>query len=285
MAPRPSAWIGMSPSRFLLLAALAATAASQWPQLCPGQSGGPWGAYNESRCPVDATCCKSGFSDSSVGCCTFPNATCCPNGYGCCPSGTVCNLISTASDYNALYNCTAPSRANVTNRAVCKSGPAHPPSSTLHNVLWIGDSLSLGMIPFLAANLSDIALVQHAPWGQDGGAEETAYGLYCLEHFLHSPSGMDLKPDLIMFNFGMHDGPMGNNTAPGQNAPPDGYSVQLALITGRLQEYAARMGAGVVFLHTTPFICTTQQDGCEWGWEREHVKQCGLGLGRVRNWL
>ena len=77
---------------------------------------------------------------------------------------------------------------NVTNRAVCKSGPALPFSTSLKNVLWIGDSLSIGMMPFVAANLSDIALVQHAPWGIDGGAEETAYGLYCLDSFLHSPA-------------------------------------------------------------------------------------------------
>lgn len=70
------------------------------------------------------------------------------------------------------------------------------------NVLWIGDSLSLGMIPHLAANLSDIALVQHSPWGGDGGAEETAYGEYCLDYFLSSPSGMAIKPDVILFNFG-----------------------------------------------------------------------------------
>lgn len=79
---------------------------------------------------------------------------------------------------------------------------------------WIGDSLSLGMIPHVAANLSDIALVQHAPWGGDGGAEETTYGLACLDFFLHSPSGMPAHFDLVLFNFGMHDGPMFNDTYP-----------------------------------------------------------------------
>jgi len=74
-------------------------------------------------------------------------------------------------------------------------------------VLIIGDSLSLGYTPFVAANLSDIALVQHAPWGGDGGAEETAYGLRCLEFFLASPSGMALAGlDLVWFNWGMHNG-------------------------------------------------------------------------------
>ena len=74
-------------------------------------------------------------------------------------------------------------------------------STSKKNVLWIGDSLSLGMIPHVASNLSDIALVQHAPWGGDGGAEETTYGLYCLDYFLHSPSGMDIKMDLSKWFF------------------------------------------------------------------------------------
>jgi hypothetical protein len=76
-------------------------------------------------------------------------------------------------------------------------------SASLKNVLWIGDSLSLGMIPHVAANLSDIALVQHAPWGGDGGAEETTYGGYCLDYFLASPSGLAIKMDAVIFNFGM----------------------------------------------------------------------------------
>jgi hypothetical protein len=89
-------------------------------------------------------------------------------------------------------------------------------SATLKNAIWIGDSLSLGMIPHVAANLSDIALLQHAPWGGDGGAEETTYVVRCLNNFLHSPAGLPLKLDLVLFNVGMHDGPMFNDTFPGQ---------------------------------------------------------------------
>jgi hypothetical protein len=135
-------------------------------------------------------------------------------------------------------------------------------STTLLNILWIGDSLSLGMIPHVASNLSDIALVQHAPWGGDGGAEETTYGLQCLDFFLHSPSGMEIKPDLILFNWGMHDGPMQNDTIPGQNAPPTNYAVELALLADKLVNYTKSVGAKLAFLHTTPFICTAAQDGC-----------------------
>ena len=255
--------------RGLLAVHLIGLAAAQFDTLCPNQVGGPYSSWNETRCPSDrGTCCGSGFSPSGVGCCALPNAVCCGDGssgrggYACCPAGTTCSVVSGAGSYGAVYNCTAPGKPNATDISVCKSGPPLPMSATRKNVLWIGDSLSIGMIPHVAANLSDIALVQHAPWGGDGGAEETAYGLYCLEYFLHSPSGMDIKPDLILFNFGMHDGPMSNDTTPGQNAPPTNYAAELTLLTARLQASAKSYGAQLVFAHTTPFICTAAQDGC-----------------------
>ena len=189
----------------LSLSAFSATSVSaQWDTLCPNARGGPYSSWNETRCPSDrATCCPSGFNPSSVGCCPWPNAVCCPGAqYQCCPSGTTCKLAE-GSGYDARYNCSAPDGGVVINRATCKSGPPLPMSTSLKNVLWIGDSLSLGMIPHVAANLSDIALVQHAPWGGDGGAEETTYGGYCLDYFLASPSGMAVKMDAVIFNFGM----------------------------------------------------------------------------------
>ena len=60
----------------------------------------------------------------------------------------------------------------------------------------------------------------------------------------------------------MHDGPMSNDTVPGQNAPPTRYGQQLKNITLRLQTFASTIGAKLVFAHTTPFICTAKQDGC-----------------------
>ena len=246
-----------------ILLSLSTFTFAQWDTLCPNQHGGPYTSWNETRCPSDrATCCPSGFNPSGVGCCPFTNAICCPGSqFACCPQGTTCSLV-TGSGYNSRYNCTSSEGYTQINKATCKSGPPLPMSTTLKNVLWIGDSLSLGMIPHVAANLSDIALVQHAPWGQDGGAEETTYGLYCLDYFLHSASGMSIKPDLILFNFGMHDGPMFNDTFPGQNAPPDNYNAELQAITSALQTYAANWNSKLVFAHTTPYICTAQQDGC-----------------------
>ena len=60
----------------------------------------------------------------------------------------------------------------------------------------------------------------------------------------------------------MHDGPMFNDTFPGQNAPPDNYRVELTAIAMKLKAATAAWGAKLAFAHTTPFICTAQQDGC-----------------------
>jgi hypothetical protein len=51
---------------------------------------------------------------------------------------------------------------------------------------------------------------------------------------LRSPGGVMLKPDIIMFNWGLHDGPLGNATVPGQAGLPDVYAPQLEIITQML---------------------------------------------------
>lgn len=95
----------------------------------------------------------------------------------------------------------------VPGKCACKPGPPLPASTSLKNVLVIGDSVSLGYTPTVANLLADAALVQHAPWGGDGGAEETAYGLQCIKQWLFSPNGTAFTADLVYFNFGLHDGP------------------------------------------------------------------------------
>ena len=70
-------------------------------------------------------------------------------------------------------------------------------------MLVIGDSVSIGYTPKIATHMAAVALVQHSPWDiRDGGAEETAYGVACLEYMLRSPTGVYLEPDVIMFNWG-----------------------------------------------------------------------------------
>ncbi len=148
----------MQPIRFILpLLALTVPAFAQWDTLCKA-SGGPYTPWSEIRCPSSSsTCCPSGFNPGGVGCCPFADAVCCPGSqFACCPKGSTCKLVA-GGGYDVLYNCTAPDASVSVNKATCKSGPPLPMSTTKLNVLWIGDSLSLGMMPFVAANLSDIA--------------------------------------------------------------------------------------------------------------------------------
>merc|ERR1711865_1112501 len=95
----------------------------------------------------------------------------------------------------------------------------------------LGDSVSIGYTPLLGQALGDIALVQHSPYDTaDGGAEETAYGLQCLEYFMKGPDGSFLEPDVLLFNFGLHDGPLGNETVPGQQGNSSVYASELEQI-------------------------------------------------------
>lgn len=72
--------------------------------------------------------------------------------------------------------------------SVCKSGAPLPMSKQLPNVLIIGDSVSIGYTPLVASAMKKVALVQHSPFdNRDGGAEETAYGVQCLDYMLRSP--------------------------------------------------------------------------------------------------
>lgn len=249
--------------RTALAALLAAGAAAQWDTVCPNAAPNTYSPWNTTRCDsTDSTCCTSGFSVSKVGCCPMPDAVCCPNGYTCCPGGSTC-VPASGSGWAEVDTCVTPGQANTTAMSVCKPGPALPFDKVRKNVVVIGDSLSIGYTPVLASNLSDIALVQHAPWDtSDGGAEETTYGLRCLKSFLASPSGMDYAADLITFNWGMHDGPMGNNTVPGQNAPPTNYTAELTQIASELVAYAAPRGTKLLFVTTTAYVCSAASNGC-----------------------
>lgn len=127
------------------------------------------------------------------------------------------------------------------------------------NVLVIGDSLSIGYTPYVAQDLSDIALVQHAPWDfSDGGAEESNYGVQCLDNWLHSPSGIPLTPDLIWYNFGMHDYVTncteGYGCVPGQSGNTTVYPGELLNITTRLVNFSQQIGAKLLFGLTTPML-------------------------------
>ena len=239
--------------------AVSALGSTPWPNVCV--PGSPW---NTTACPADATCCSAGFSSTGMGCCPYKNATCCPGiGGVCCPSGTSC-VLARGTSYTSVYNCTTPGGVVVgEDVGVCKPGALLPPSTTKKNVLYIGDSLSIGLTPPLAAALADIALLQHAPADTtDGGAEETAYALQCLDYWLHSPSGQELDPppDLIVFNSGMHnyrtDPPV-----PGQEGNATVYPGELAAIADALLGYTkTHPTTRLLFLLTTPQLCNASFD-------------------------
>ena len=68
---------------------------------------------------------------------------------------------------------------------------------------WVDSTTGARYTPHVAAHLAPVALVQHSPYDvRDGGAEETAYGVQCLDYMLRSPAGDFLEPDVIMFNWG-----------------------------------------------------------------------------------
>lgn len=222
-------------------------------QLC----GPPPQHYNSTVCdPATATCCPFKWSPNGYGCCPMPGAVCCGNGYTCCPAGTTCR--DAGSGWGVTTQCVDKQGVDVqTGLEVCKLGPQLPFNTSTKNCLIIGDSVSIGYTPFVARALQDECFVQHSPWDTaDGGVCETAYGLQCLDYFLSSPSGVKLKPDVIMFNWGLHDGPMGNETLPGQNGNYSVYLPQLQQITQRLQA----IGSKLLFALTSPMLCKADND-------------------------
>jgi len=92
--------------------------------------------------------------------------------------------------------------------------------------------------------------VQHSPWDTvDGGAEDTGYGFDCLQHMLSSPKFVQLRPDVIQFNFGLHNTAAPGKAKPGQSGYPKDYAPQLTLISDAL----LKTGAKLLFVLTTPY--------------------------------
>lgn len=126
----------------------------------------------------------------------------------------------------------------------CMPGPQYPPSATLANCLIIGDSVSIGYNGVAAQNVSDVCKLQHGPWDvSDGGAGATSVGVACLDNFLRTQGQQDVRWDVILFNFGLHD--LDNSTSAEAT-----YRSQLTNITSRLVE----TGAKLLYATTTPFM-------------------------------
>jgi len=235
---------------------VAARAGANW-TTCGGLSS----VYANTACPAGVgTCCTQNWmpSKGNWGCCPYPDAVCCGN-YTCCPSGTKCQ--NKGSSWKVVTTCvkpdgtTKPPGAEGGGQEVCKSGGNLPFSTTLKNVIILGDSVSIGYTPHVYDHMKSIALVQHSPWGGDGGAEETHYGWKCLDYLLSAPDGTPQRPDVLFFNFGLHN--IGNSTVPGQAGPIAEYAPYLDKITKRL---VALKGVKVIFGITTPEMCDAASD-------------------------
>lgn len=218
---------------------------------------------SHTACPnATATCCKQGWvpSTGTWGCCPYPEAVCCSNGYTCCPKGTTCrdsgrgwSTTTTCIDAKARA---IPPGADGGGQQVCKTGGPLPFSTTKKNVIILGDSVSIGYTPNVAAIMNDTALVQHSPWGGDGGAEETRYGWKCLDYLLRAPDSTPQRPDVLYFNFGLHN--LNNDNTPGQAGPIAEYAPYLEKIAARLA--ALRPATTVLFGITTPWMCNKSTD-------------------------
>lgn len=194
----------MIDSALFVLGASLATAALASPPSGWTTCGGLAPDYAHTACPSTQSCARQKWepSDGAWGCCPFEGGTSCGD-YTCCPAGTKC--INQGSGWSVVSTCvpdaaTTTGSSNVTGAQVCKTGPPIKYSSSTKNVMIVGDSVSIGYTPFVASVMADKALVQHSPWGGDGGAEETLYGARCIDNLVRAPDGTALSPDVLMFS-------------------------------------------------------------------------------------
>jgi len=65
----------------------------------------------------------------------------------------------------------------------------------------------------------------------------------------------------LLFNFGLHDGPLGNDTIPGQQGNSSVYANELEQIVDSLQNLYAGKKTQLLFALTTPMMCDANADG------------------------
>ena len=138
-----------------------------------------------TKCPISATCCIGKSPDSYK----------VPGGYGCAPANS--NNTTGCASGGILPNNTG---------CCCGPGPSII-SSTLKNVLIVGDSVSAGYLPFVRAALNTTTNIQHGPDNTGGGnADGVGYGKLCTKYFVRTPEFILPPWNLITFNYGLHDG-------------------------------------------------------------------------------
>lgn len=217
---------------------------------------------DHTACPTSThTCCQQLWSptDGQWGCAPFTDATCCGNGYFACPSGYTCQ-DDNGEGWKVRTACVSDDNSGaqvLPGVEICKPGPPLNFSDTKPNVVILGDSVSIGYTPFVASQLGvNVAAVQHTPWDvRDGGASNAEYGFWCLDRLLSAPDGTPLRPDVLYFNWGLHD------CAPGSE-PSKVYIPYLTSIVRRLVDWAKEEQPPVKLLFglTTAWLNNKEND-------------------------
>ncbi len=140
--------------------------------------------------------------------------------------------------------------------AVPRENPAHTEAP---RVLLLGDSISMGYAPHVAAALRGDAFVTRPTFknGADENCAGTLHGAGRVEAWLRTPGARASGRawDVIHFNFGLHDlkrvrpdGRNSNDPDDPRQSEPERYEEQLRRITATLRA----TGAQLVFATTTP---------------------------------
>jgi hypothetical protein len=122
-------------------------------------------------------------------------------------------------------------------------------SSTIPNVLLIGDSISIGYTKSVQRNLKHKANVQRVP----GNAQGTSFSLKKIDSWLS-----DTKWDVIHFNWGLHDlkHVKKAGTSENSNNPNDPYQATVEQYAINLEKLVVKLkasGAKLIFATTTPY--------------------------------
>lgn len=134
----------------------------------------------------------------------------------------------------------------------CKSSTA---SKEKPKILLIGDSISIGYLPFVQELMEGKVMVDRIPLKSNGKPENcqgTTYGVASIDRWLG-----DTKWDLIHFNFGLHDIKHVNlETNKNSNDASDPPQADLEIYQKNLSEIIMKLkatGAQLVFATTTPY--------------------------------
>jgi len=121
-----------------------------------------------------------------------------------------------------------------------------PKNASLIQYLMIGDSISLGMLKYVVANLTSASNgyeVTHNP----GNANSVNWGIHCLDGWTRSVDPKPRKWDVISYNFGLHD--LGYDV---ERLSVQQYGMLLSNITNNLVALQKRDNTKLLWVDTTP---------------------------------